>query len=76
MLTDFRWHFGITVARQIHQKPVVTQLEKIQMLGSSRRFTDESETITACQGVDRAGLARIRAPGKGYLDSNRRRQVA
>ena len=58
------------------QSEDLSQPEKIQMLGSSRCFTDESETITVCQGIDRTGLARVRAAGKGYLDSNRHRQVA
>src|SRR5688500_265 len=76
MLTDFKWHFSVAVTRKIHQKTVMAQLKKIQMLGTSRRFADKSKAAAIGQRIYGAGFACIGPPGKSYFHSLGRRQAA
>ena len=76
MSSHINGYFGVTISWKVYQKTATSQLKKIQMLGASGRFADESKAATGSQRVDCAGLSRIRPPGKGYLHPVRRRQTA
>src|SRR5688500_11373051 len=76
MLTDFKRYFSVTVTRKIHQKTIMAQLKKIQVLSTSRRFTDKSKAATIGQRINGARFACIGPPGESYFHSLGRRQAA
>ena len=59
--------FGESVPWQIDQALIASHIEKINQLGATRCFTRAREISSSGQNVDCAGLAGIRAPGKGHL---------
>jgi pyrimidine operon attenuation protein/uracil phosphoribosyltransferase len=62
---DFLGSLGKAIARQVNEVLAVRESEIVQVLGSSRRLGDKSQSRMIGQRVDRRRLAGVRTPGKG-----------
>jgi len=67
MAAHFLRYLGKTVAGQVDQASLWIEFEKIDQLGASWRLAGFAQVFLARQAVNRARLARIRAPGKRDL---------
>lgn len=64
---DLRWDLGKTVAGQVNQPLRVGEAEKIDQLGTARRFAGAGQLAVAGNRVDTTGLASVRPAGKRHL---------
>src|SRR6185437_15053275 len=65
VLAQGRRHLGVTVTGQVHQPASVRQREHDKLLRTPRRLAGAGQSTLVGERVDRAGLARVRAPGEG-----------
>ena len=68
-------HLGVAIAGQIHQIAFRLYLEKIEQLGSARRFANPGELPLAGQDIEGAGLAGVGAAGEGHFPARIGRQL-
>ena len=57
----------VAVAGQVDQATIIVDTEKVQQLGAAGGAAGARQGFLIAQGVDRAGLAGVRAPGKGHF---------
>src|SRR4029453_11720957 len=66
---------GVAIARKMDAARASGKLEEIDLLRAPWRAAGERETRSACERVDRARLARVRATGERDFGRTRRRQL-
>ena len=69
MLAGHLVHLGVAVAGQVHQAPLLVQLEEVQQLGAARGLGGARQGALAGEAVDGAGFAGVGAAGEGHLEA-------
>ncbi|MNC19651.1 hypothetical protein D3C75_675860 [compost metagenome] len=67
-------YLGVAVAGQVDQAALVVETEEVEQLGPPRGLRGTRQTGVG-QGVHRAGLAGVGAPGEGHLVTHVRRTL-